>query len=89
MKIFYDLGLLQSESPWQRNDAITFSVYLCVSLYQEFFFFLRNRLREFVPAINASIMAKFEQIRCERFRDILKRSFKHHKNSEIAYYPHS
>ena len=51
--------------------------------------FLRNRLREFVPAINASIMAKFEQIRCERFRDILKRSFKHHKNSEISYYPHT
>ena len=64
--------LLQSESPWQRNDAITFSVYLCVSLYQEFFF-----------------LRKFEQIRFERFRDILKRSFKHHKNSEIAYYPHT
>ena len=29
--------LLQSESPWKRNDAITFFIYLCVSLYQEFF----------------------------------------------------
>ena len=29
--------LLQSESPWQRNDAITFFIYLCVSLYQDFF----------------------------------------------------
>ena len=29
--------LLQSESPWQRNDTITFFIYLCVSLYQEFF----------------------------------------------------
>ena len=29
--------LLQSESPWQRNDAITFFIYFCVSLYQEFF----------------------------------------------------
>ena len=29
--------LLQMESPWQRNDAITSSIYLCVSLYQEFF----------------------------------------------------
>ena len=29
--------LLQSESPWQRNDAITLFIYLCVSLYQEFF----------------------------------------------------
>ena len=26
-------SLLQSESPWQRNDAITFFIYLCVSLY--------------------------------------------------------
>ena len=53
--------LLQSESPWQRNEAITFFIYLCVSLYREFFFFF-FRLREFVPAIIASIMAKFEQI---------------------------
>ena len=29
--------LLQSESPWQRNNAITFFIYLCASLYQEFF----------------------------------------------------
>ena len=29
--------LLQSESPWQRNDAITFFIYRCVSLYQQFF----------------------------------------------------
>ena len=29
--------LLQSESPWQRNDAITFFIYRCVSLYQEVF----------------------------------------------------
>ena len=28
---------MQSESPWQRNDAITLFIYLCVSLYQEFF----------------------------------------------------
>ena len=27
--------LLQSESPWQHNDAITFFIYLCVSLFQE------------------------------------------------------
>ena len=52
--------LLQSESPWIRNDAITFFIYQCVSLYSEFF--LRNRLREYVPAITASIKAKFEQI---------------------------
>ena len=29
--------LLQSESLWQRNDAITFFIYPFVSLYQEFF----------------------------------------------------
>ena len=48
MKISYDLGLSQSESPWQRNDATSFFIYHCVSLY--------------VPAIIASITAKFEQI---------------------------
>ena len=74
--------LLQSESPWQRNDAITFFIYLCVSLYQEFFW--RNCLREYVPAIIASIMAKFKEILWERFRNILKCSFKSDKNSEIA-----
>ena len=74
--------LLQSESPWQRNDAITFFIYRCVSLYQEFFW--KNRFREYVPAIIASIMAKFEEILWERFRDISKCSFKNHKNSEIA-----
>ena len=29
--------LLQSESPWQGNDAIMFFIYLCVYLYQELF----------------------------------------------------
>ena len=52
-------------------------------------FFLRNRLKEFVPAIIASIMAKFEQILWERFGNILKQSFKNNKNSEIACYPHN
>ena len=74
--------LLQSESPWQRNDAITFFIYLCVSLFQEFF--SRNRLREYVPALIASIMVMFEQILWERFRDISKCSFKNHQISEIA-----
>ena len=79
--------LLQSESPWQRNDAIMFFyLSLCFSVPRVF---LRNRLREFVAAIIASIMAKFEQILWERFWDILKQRFKHHKNSEIAFYPHN
>ena len=29
--------LLQSELPWQCNDAIMFFIYLCISLYWEFF----------------------------------------------------
>ena len=40
--------LLQSESPWQHNDAITFFYLpLCFSVLG---IFLRNRLREYVPA---------------------------------------
>ena len=80
--------LLQSESPWQLNDAIMFFIYLlCFSVPGVFF--IRNRLREYVPAIIASIMAKFEQIPWERFWNILKRSYKNHKNSEIACYLHN
>ena len=75
--------LLQLESPWQRNDAIAFFIYRRVSLYQEFFW--GSRSREYVPVIIASIMAKFEEILWERFRNILKCSFKNHKNSEIAW----
>ena len=71
-------ALLQSESPWQHYDTITFLIYLCVSLYQEFFW--RIRLREYSPAIIASIVAKFEEILWERFRNIWKCSFKNHKN---------
>ena len=46
--------LLQSESPWQRNNAITFFIYLCVSLYREFFeeiAYLRPYLKAF-PVFN-------------------------------------
>ena len=78
--------LFQSESPWQRNNAITFLFILCFSVPGVF---LRNRLREFVPAIIASIISKFKQILWERFRNNLKQSFKHNKNSEIEYYQHN
>ena len=48
------------ESPWQPNDAVMFfDLFLCFSVPGVFF---RNGLREYVPAIIASIMAKFEQI---------------------------
>ena len=38
--------------------------------------FWRNRLRKYVSDIIAFIMAKFEEILWERFRNILKRSFR-------------
>ena len=41
------------------------------------------------PTITASIIAKFEQILWEGFEIALKRSFKNHKNSKIACYPHN
>ena len=66
--------LLQSESPWQRNDV--FHLSSCFSVPGVFW---KNRLREYVPAIIASVMAKFEQILWERFRNILKCSFKNDK----------
>ena len=52
MKISYDLGFIA-----RRHDVFYLS--LCFSVPGAF---LRNSLREFVPAIIASIMAKFELI---------------------------
>ena len=46
------------------------------------FFFFRNRLRELVPSLVASVVAEFEQIPSEHFGSILKQSFKGPKNSE-------
>ena len=58
MKICYDLGFITiGVAMATLHDTITILIYLCVSGV-----FLRNRLREYVPAIIASIMAKFEQI---------------------------
>ena len=37
MKLSYDLGFLAIGVAIARNDAITFFIYLGVSLYQEFF----------------------------------------------------
>ena len=60
MKNSYDLGFIVNRS---RHGNVTTPLrilfifeFLCTRS------FLRNRLREFVPAIIASIMAKFEQI---------------------------
>ena len=57
--------LLTSALSWQHNDAITF---LNLPLYfsVEGIFF-RNRLRELVPPLVASVVAKFEQILWQRF----------------------
>ena len=80
--------LLQSESPWKRNDAIPF-FFSSLRFSVPRLFFLRNLLREYVPAIIALIMAKFEQILWECFGNLLKQSYKNHKNGEIACYPHN
>ena len=44
--------------------------------------FFKNRLRVLAPPLVALIMTKFEQILCERFRNILKQSFKGQKNTK-------
>ena len=85
MKISYECGFYCNRS--RHGNVTTPLRFLSIFVFLGTkFFFLRNRLREFVFTIIASIMAKFEQILWERFRDILQRSFKHHKSSEIAYY---
>ena len=51
--------LLQSESPWQRNDAITFLIYLCgrfpfTQNFRNFRFGGKwNTFRRFVPLENS------------------------------------
>ena len=45
-------------------------------------FFFKNPLRVLAPPLVALIMTKFEQILCERFRNILKQSFKGQKNTK-------
>ena len=72
--------LLTSELPWQRNGVMTLFALVHVSVPGAF---LRNRLRELLPPLAAPIMTKFERFVCERFGNILKRSFEGHKNSEI------
>ena len=60
MKISYDLSFIAVgvAMATQRRHYV-FYLSLCFSVPGVF---LKNRLREFVPAIIASIMAKFEQI---------------------------
>ena len=60
MKISYDLGFIAIgvAMATQRRHYV-FYLSLCFSVPGGF---LRNRLREYVPAIIVSIIAKFEQI---------------------------
>ena len=64
-------------------------LFMVVFLCTRRLFFLRNRFREYIPAKIASIISNFEQILSERLADISKRSFKNHKNSKLACYPHN
>ena len=60
MKISYDLGFIAigvARATKRRHYVFYFSLFFSVPRA-----FLRNRLREFVPAIIASTMEKFEQI---------------------------
>ena len=74
---------------WSHHGNIMtplrFYLSLCFSVVGVF---LRNCWRKYVPAIVASIMAKFEQILWERCGNISKQSFKNHKNGETACYAH-
>ena len=60
MKLSFDLGFIAIgvAMATQRRHYVFYSS-LCFSVPRVF---LRNRLREFVPSMIASIMAKFEQI---------------------------
>ena len=69
---FIGIGVVMT-TKWRHY---VFHVPLYFSVLGIFFW---NRLRELVPPLVASIMAKFEQI---RFGNKLKRSFKGHKNGE-------
>ena len=60
MKICYDPCFVDVGVVMQRNDAIMFFIFICISRYLEFF--LKSRLKKLVPPLVGSIMAKFEQI---------------------------
>ena len=60
MKISYDMGFFCNRS--RHGNVLTPLRFLFIFVFLCAGVFLRNRLREFVTAIIASIMAKFEQI---------------------------
>ena len=61
---------------------LRFLLGLYLFLGTRIFFCFRERLRELLPPLIASILAKFEQILWERFGSIFKSSFKGHNTSE-------
>ena len=71
--------LLASELPWQHHDAITF---LLTFIFLGIRGLFQKSLKELVLLLVASVVARFEQILWERFGNILKQSFKRHKNSK-------
>ena len=60
MKISYDVGFIAIGVAMATSRRQLFFFFIFVFLCTNVF--LRNRVREFVPAIIASIIAKFEQI---------------------------
>ena len=80
MKIYYDPCFIDIRvtmaTSWRHY---VFYLPLYFSVLGVFF---RNRLRELVSPLVASVVARFEQILWERFGNISKQSFKGHKNSK-------
>ena len=72
--------LLQSESPWQRNEANMFFIYLRVSLFQEFF--LKKSLKGVCTRYNCLQYGKVWINSMRAISKYLKISFKNNKNSE-------
>ena len=67
--------LLTSALPWQRSDIIAFFTCLCISRYQGFFFFFKNRLMDLVPPLVASVS------RTLKTGKVIKSGFKCHEFS--------
>ena len=87
MKICYDPCLIDMAvvitTEWRHY------VFLPAFVFLGTWIFFRNRFRELVPPLVASFMGKIEKILWQRFGNILKRSFKCHRNSEYSCYRHN
>ena len=77
MKISYDLGLLHSESPWQRNAAIMFFLFIFVFLCTRSF--LKKSFKGVCSCHKCLYSGKVWTNSLRAFSNILKRSFNNKK----------